>query len=504
MNLAAAFTTSAERNAGRPAVFWGEQTCSYEMLLRKTRHLAGHLQHDLGVKPGDRVGLWLKNCPEFVPALFGSLLAGGVVVPINSFLKPDEVSFLLGDAQIDVLITDATTSEAWPRLSTARPQLRFCEVKPFGKADTQANLLADHESRIPLSPFPDRCEADLAVLIYTSGTTGRPKGAMLSHGNLLANVESCRQVLAAVEVDRFVVLLPMFHSFMLCVGVLLPLLVGGSIVLIKSLHPPKNILLEILQHQATILPAIPQFFRTLANAHVPKDFPLRVCVSGGAPLPVEILREFNEKVPGMPLIEGYGLSEASPVVSMNPLAGPWKAGSIGLPIPDVEVSIQNDAGEILPVGQTGEICVRGGNVMQGYWNQPEESAKALRHGWLLTGDIGHRDPDGYFYITDRKKDMLLVNGINVYPREIEEIIYRFPGVKEAAVIGVADPRKGEQPVAFVAGNDGTRLEEKALLQFVRERLADYKVPRRVVFMPALPRTATGKILKTSLRHQTQS
>src|SRR5258707_9520994 len=187
----------------------------------------------------------------------------------------------------------------------------------------------------------------------------------------------------------------------------------------------------------------------------------------------------------IPLLEGYGLSEASPVVSMNPLAGPWKAGSIGVPVPDVEISVQNDAGDILPTGQTGEICVRGGNVMLGYWNQPEESARVLRNGWLLTGDMGHRDKDGYFFITDRKKDMLLVNGINVYPREIEEVIYQFPGVKEAAVIGVPDPRKGEQPVAFVSLSEGAQLEERELLQFLKQRLADYKVPRRGVLLSHL-------------------
>ena len=324
---------------------------------------------------------------------------------------------------------------------------------------------------------------------------------MLSHGNLLHNVESCRQVLQAVSFDRFVVLLPLFHSFMLCVGILLPLIVGGSIVLIKSIHPPKNVLDEIVRRQATILPAIPQFFRTLANTPIPADMPLRLCISGAAPLPVEILREFNDKFP-VPLLEGYGLSEASPVVSMNPIQGPWKVGSIGIPIPDVEMSVQDEKGAHLGTGEVGEICVRGGNVMQGYWNQPQETKKALHNGWLLTGDVGYRDAEGYYYITDRKKDMLLVNGINVYPREIEEVIYQFPGVKEAAVVGLPDARKGEQPVAFVAASDGVILDEKAVLQFVRGKLADYKVPRRVVFVSSLPRNATGKILKTELRERT--
>jgi long-chain acyl-CoA synthetase len=305
-------------------------------------------------------------------------------------------------------------------------------------------------------------------------------------------------VLQAVSFDRFVLLLPMFHSFMLTVGIALPLLVGGSVVLIKTLQSPRAIINEALARQATILPAIPQFFRALANAPLPEQFSLRLCISGAAPLPREVLKEFNDRFP-IPLLEGYGLSEASPVVSMNPIQGPWKAGSIGVPIPDVAMSVQNDAGEHLPPDSIGEICVRGGNVMRGYWNQPDETAKALRDGWLLTGDIGYRDADGYYYITDRKKDMLLVNGINVYPREIEEVLYEFPGVKEAAVVGVPDARRGEQPLAFVAAKDNTVLDERELLLFLKERLADYKLPRRVVFIASLPRNPTGKILKTALR-----
>jgi len=231
--------------------------------------------------------------------------------------------------------------------------------------------------------------------------------------------------------------------------------------------------------------------------------PFRVAVSGAAPLPVQVLKDFETKFK-IPLIEGYGLSEASPVVTKNPLHGDHKPGSIGLPVPNVEVSIQNDDGGMLGTNETGEICVRGGNVMLGYWNKPEETAKAIRNGWLLTGDIGYRDTDGYYFITDRKKDMLLVNGINVYPREIEEVIYQFPGVKEAAVVGGPDARRGEQPIAFVVVIEGTRLDEKALLQFLKGKLADYKLPKRVIGLPALPRNATGKILKTSLRELSAS
>jgi len=490
MNLFTAFASAATAHAAKPAVFWGEAEVSYAQLLDLTSRAAARLGGESGVRPGDRVGLWLHNCPEFIPALFGVLAAGAVVVPINNFLKADEVTHILDDADIAVLITDHAQAEGVGRLKEHRPGMRVLTLEEL--------LRPPSAETAPTAMTSAATADDLAVLIYTSGTTGRPKGAMLTHGNLLSNIESCRQVLAAFDGDRFVVLLPMFHSFMLTVGVLLPLIVGGSLLLIKSLHSPKNIFAEIFARGATILPAVPQFFRTLAQVQLPPGLPLRLCISGGAPLPLEILREFTDRMP-MPLIEGYGLSEASPVCALNPIKGPWKAGSIGRAIPDVELSVQDDDGRLLDIGQTGEICVRGPNVMCGYWKQPDETAKSLRDGWLLTGDIGHRDTDGYFFITDRKKDMLLVNGINVYPREVEEIIYQFPGVREAAVIGVPDARRGEQPLAFVALTEGQTLDERALMHFVRERLADYKVPRRIVVLPHLPHNATGKILKTALR-----
>ncbi|MBN2506607.1 MAG: long-chain fatty acid--CoA ligase [Verrucomicrobia bacterium] len=493
MNLATAFLNTARTHPDKPAVLWGEASFTYGPMARQAVALARHLQERFGLEPGARVGLWLRNRPEFVPALFGILQAGAVVVPINNFLKPGEVRFILEDAEVDLVVTEASMEAHFPELVAGRPQLAFWTVESLGELPAAESLPAGVEPA-------GRRESDLAVIIYTSGTTGHPKGAMLSNGNLLHNVGSCRQMLSAVDADRFVVILPMFHSFMLTVGVFLPLLVGGSLIVVKSLHPPKSILQEIVHHGGTILPCIPQFFRTLAHASLPVSLPLRLCISGGAPLPGEILREFNARMP-MPLLEGYGLSEASPVVCLNPVLGPWKAGSIGVPIPGVEVAVCNDAGEFLPPGVTGEICVRGGNVMLGYWNQPEATAQVLRHGWLLTGDVGHRDAEGYFYITDRKKDMLLVNGINVYPREIEEVLYRLPGVREAAVIGVPDSRKGEHPLAFVALQEGQPDDAPSILHFLRGHLADYKIPRRVVFLNALPRNAAGKVLKTVLRQQ---
>ncbi len=489
MNLVSSFASSVHKHKHKIALFWGEREYSYQELWSQTRAVSAHLKTQLRANPGDRVGLWLKNCPEFIPAFFAILDCGAVVVPINNFLKPDEVCYIVNDAGIDILITDADLATHHRALAAVRPGLKLLKVEDF------STLPKPHS---PEHAGPESTESELAVLIYTSGTTGRPKGAMLSHGNLLHNVESCRIVLQTVEADRFAVLLPLFHSYMLTVGMLLPLIVGSSMVLVKSLHPVRNVLQEILQRRATALPAIPQFYRSMVNATIPVPLPLRLCISGAAPLPVQVLHEFEAKF-HIPLIEGYGLSEASPVVTKNPLDGTRKPGSIGPPIPNVEVSIQDDMGRELGPGEIGELCVRGGNVMLGYWNHPEETAKVMRKGWLLTGDIGYRDTEGYYFITDRKKDMLLVNGINVYPREIEEILYQFPGVKEAAVVGKPHSRKGEQPVAFVAPNDGAVIEAKALLQFVRRKLAHYKVPRSVVLLPALPRNATGKILKTVLR-----
>ncbi len=487
MNLASAFAASVEKRREKIAIYWGEKEFSYAAIFGQVCAVVAELTGRLGVKPGDRVALWVKNCPEFVPAVFGILSAGGVVVPINNFLKPAEISYILNDSGANVLITDAELAVHFEMLKARQPSLKLLRIEEF------ASETANRQS-----PVANQAESDLAALLYTSGTTGHPKGAMLTHGNFLHNVSSCVEALKVQEDERVIVALPQFHSFMFTVGTLLPMLCGGGILLLKTLHPFKQVLEDVVRHRGTILPAVPSFYRAVLALPEFGKLPLRLCISGGAPLPVEVFNEFTRRFP-FPLREGYGPTESSPVATVNPIYGINKPGSIGKPIPNVELSIRDEAGKELPAGATGEICIRGGNVMRGYWNQPEETARVLRDGWLYTGDVGCRDADGYYFITDRKKDMLLVNGINVYPREIEEIIYQFPGVKEAAVVGMPDPRRGEQPVAFVSPLEGQTLDERALLQFVRGKLADYKVPKRVIFMPVLPRNTTGKILKTTLR-----
>ena len=481
MNLAIAFSNCARQHAQKKAIFWGDREISYAEILAQSQKVAAHLQNQLGVKPGDRVALWLKNCLEFVPCVFGILQAGVVVVPINNFLKPAEVAYILNDGRIDVMITEAELAKHSAELKTARPSLKFFQI------EESAGLAAPASE----PQTPSSSEKDLAVIIYTSGTTGKPKGAMLSHGNLLHNVESCRIVLESVPDDSFAVLLPLFHTYMMTVGIFLPFTTGGSIVLVKSLNPPRAMLQEIFSRRASILPAVPSFYRMMLAAQIPTPQPIRIFISGSAPLPMQTLREFEEKF-NVPLIEGYGLSEASPVVSKNPLRGAHKAGSIGIPIPNVEMSVQDESGKMLGANETGEICVRGGNVMMGYWNQPEETQKVMRGDWLLTGDVGHRDADGYYYITDRKKDMLIVNGINVYPREIEEVIYHFPGVKEAAVIGVPDERRGEQPLAFVAAAEGRRSIKRRCYSSSTPSLRITKHPSKSSSCPCCPKMRREK------------
>jgi long-chain acyl-CoA synthetase len=469
------------------AVFWGGTRISYSGLQAHIHSYANALHVDIGIHKGDRVGILLKNCPEFIYALYGALMTGAVVVPINNFLKAPEIQHIATDANLKCLITSDDFDEITGVLQGPR-------IVTVTELEEPTTARAVH--------WPTIDSTDLALIIYTSGTTGKSKGAMLSHRNIASNIHSCICELDGTPDDRLVLLLPMFHSFMLTVCIFTPLSIGAGIVLIKSVQPFKQALKEIIRNQATILVGIPQLFQAMAQADVPFWLhwllKLRLAVSGAAPLASETLTAFGRKY-WFPLIEGYGLSEASPVVSLNPIHGLRKPGSVGLPITDVEVKILDDAGRELPTGEVGEICVRGPNVMVGYFNQPEATSDALRHGWLYTGDLGKKDEDGYIYIVDRRKEMLLVRGMNVYPREIEEVIYQFDNVKEAAVVSRPDEKRGEAPVAFVVPVEGAKLQADEIQRFCRERLADYKLPREIRIVDALPHTVTGKIAKLELK-----
>ena len=483
----AQFDAVAAAQPRKVCIFWGRDRITNAALSGRIQAYGARLQAGYGVRQGDRVGILLKNCPEFIVALYAALKSGATVVPINNFLKAPEIQHIVDDCQIKCLVTSGDFEETLAKLQRVT-------VAP----------LAELERGVAANPphWPAVAPTDLAVIIYTSGTTGKSNGAMLTHANITSNVRSCVKALEETKDDRLTLLLPMFHSFMLTVCIFTPLSMGAGIVLIKSIQPFKMAMREIIRNRATILMGIPQLFQALADAKIPFwlhwVLKLRLAVSGAAPLPGETLTKFDRKF-RFPLLEGYGLSEASPVVSFNPIRGIRKAGSVGLPLPDIEVKIFDDHGRELPPGQVGEIVVRGPNVMQGYYNQPEETAASLRDHWLHTGDMGRKDDDGYIFIVDRRKEMLLVRGMNVYPREIEEVLHQFPNVREAAVVPKADEKRGEVPIAFVSPVDGATLEPDEILRFCRDQLADYKIPREIRVVDALPRTATGKIAKVELK-----
>lgn len=485
--IIAQFDAVVARQPRKVCLYWGGDRFTNANLAGHIQRYGAQLQAGHGVGQGDRVGILLKNCPEFIFALYAILKSGATVVPINNFLKAPEIQHIVDDCQIKCLITSADFDETIAKIS-----------------GVTAIHLKELERGAPATPpkWPAIAPEDLAVIIYTSGTTGKSKGAMLSHGNIASNVRSCIKALEETSEDRLTLLLPMFHSFMLTVCIFTPLSMGAGIVLIKSVQPFKAAMREIIRNRATILVGIPQLFQALADAKIPFWLhwllKLRLAVSGAAPLPGQTLVKFDQKF-HFPLLEGYGLSEASPVVSFNPIRGVQKPGSVGLPLPNIEVKIFDDHAHELPPGQVGEIAVRGPNVMLGYYNHREETAAVLRDNWLYTGDMGKKDSDGYIYIVDRRKELLLVRGMNVYPREIEEVLYQFPNVREAAVVAKPDEKRGEVPIAFVTAVNGAKLEPNEILRFCRDRLADYKIPREVRIVDSLPRTATGKIAKLELK-----
>jgi long-chain acyl-CoA synthetase len=350
-------------------------------------------------------------------------------------------------------------------------------------------------------------ENDLAVILYTSGTTGHPKGAMLSHYNLISNAYDCARALKINCRQTFICILPLFHSFAATVCMNLPFSAGAKTVILKSIKPFKR---GIRKNRINIFVGIPSMYTVLNNIKLPRIFhtpliklfnPVKLCVSGAAALPVDTFKQFEAKF-RISLIEGYGLTEASPVVTLNPIKGIRKPGSIGLSMsPKIELKIVDDKDNALEPGHIGELLVKGPNVMQGYFRQPEESLKALKNGWLYTGDMAKFDKSGYVYIVGRKKEMINVRGLNVYPREIEEVLYQNPKVKEAAVIGIEDPHRGEVPKGFVVLKDNAEAASHELLQYLRQRLAAYKIPKTIELRGSLPKNSTGKILKRLLKNE---
>ncbi|MDT8904016.1 class I adenylate-forming enzyme family protein [Anaeroselena agilis] len=473
--------------------FHGKETVAYGRFRAEVAAYRAFLHH-AGVKAGDNVGLISRNAAEFVYAYMAVVSLGAVVVPLNFQLTAREIAYIINDARIRHLITAETLSLG--------AELDRCgyqgELAQYAIPALKARLAAE---TFPPAPDIDATlgEDSPCVIIYTSGTTGNPKGAVLTHGNLVSNAAAFREALPIDAADNVLCVLPMYHCFAWTCAVLNPLLCGASITVLDG-FTPKETIAAVKQHGVTVMYGVPPMYNLLARAGEADDLAgIRFFVSGGAPLPEKIARQFREKY-GRPIIEGYGLSEASPVVTLNP-PDKTKYYSIGKPLPGLEVRIAGPKGEPVAPGTVGEIIVKGPSVMQGYHNLPLETSVALRDGWLHTGDLAYRDTEWYFYIVDRLKDLIIANGENVYPREIEELLYAYPGVAEAAVIGVPDELRGQAVRAYLVLADGHTLDKKAVRDYLAANLAAYKLPRDYIVLDALPKNQTGKILKRVLRDQ---
>ncbi len=492
MNLADSLARTAADHPDRVAIRLGEDTLTYRDLDDASARVAG-LLGARNVGPGDPVGLMLPNVPQFAVVYFGVLRAGGVVVPMNPLLKAREVAYYLGDSGASVIFAwHGAASEVEVGAKEADAEAIVVDPATFGDRLATA---------VPAPQVVDRAGADTAVILYTSGTTGHPKGAELTHDNLIKNAEVTGRDLLQIGPDDVIFGgLPLFHSFGQTCTLNTAVAAGATLTVLPRFDPAQALRM-LADHHATVFAGVPTMYSALLHVPDRADYEvsaLRVAVSGGAAMPVEVLRQFEDAF-GCIVLEGYGLSETSPVASFNHPDRERKPGSIGTPIRGVEMRVVDEAGNALPQGEVGEIAIRGHNIMKGYWRKPEATADAISaDGWFRTGDVGRVDEDGYYYIVDRKKDLIIRGGYNIYPREIEEVLYEHPAVAEAAVVGMPHAELGEEVGAAVVLKPGTFASEDELRGFVKAQVAAYKYPRRVWFVDALPKGPTGKILKREI------
>ncbi len=520
---------SVRRWADRTAIAYYGSKWSYRRLWEESERFAAALRR-AGVGPGDRVALYLPNVPAYPIAFFATLRLGATVVQVSPLYLGQDLARLLRDSSPKALVTleilypnvaKVRSEYAVPTVFVARLRDFYpAHVRPFVNTvlrrqnhptefPTDAWVRPWKESLAPSGPVPlakSDPRSTVAVLQYTGGTTGRPKAAVLTHRNLVANVVQGNAWNIRLEPGNEVVLaaIPLFHIYGLTVALLMGFASGATVVL--QTRPEIRELLKLIdRYQPTQFPGVPALYQAfnrqpdLAKYQIRS---IRYCVSGSAPLPVEVQRKFEE-LTGAMLVEGYGLSETSPITHVNPLSGERRIGSIGVPVPETDQRVVDlETGDrVLGPGEVGELSVRGPQVMQGYYGQREETDLVLKDGWFRTGDVARIEPDGFAYIVDRKKDMVNVGGMKVYPREVEEVLFQHPGVADAAAVGVPDPEHGEVIKAFVVRKPGSTVTEDELIAFVRERIAHYKAPRTVEFRDALPRSAVQKVLRRALRDE---
>jgi long-chain acyl-CoA synthetase len=513
---------SAREFSNSTALDFIGKSISYKELNEISDRVARFLL-DSGIRNG-RVILGLPNTPHYVAVYYGTLKTGSTVVQCNPMYTEREMRHIAENSEAKLMFA---LEQMYPRVKPLLDdgtieKLIICKIEDFLKFPL--NILFGFkkqkvkiESRkevlfwkdvLRLSPTSERVEVnpkdDVAVFQYTGGTTGLPKAVMLTHFNLVANIYQLMEWFPDLSnKDVFIGALPYFHSYGMTTSMNLPLAIGAKIVLIPDPRDLKRVLDSIHKHRATIYCGVPTMYNAINNYPDVKKYDLssiKACISGAAPLPVEVKKEF-EALTGGKLVEGYGLSETSPVTHANPVNGVNKEGSIGLPLPDTIAVIVDAEGNVLPMGEVGEIAIKGPQVMKGYYKMDDETRETLVNGWLLTGDVGKIDEDGYFYIVDRKKDMIIAGGYNIYPREVEEVLYEHPDIVEAAVIGVPDPKRGETVKAFVVLKEGSQVTAEDIEKFCRERLAPYKVPRIIEFRSELPKSQVGKVLRRVLKEE---
>jgi long-chain acyl-CoA synthetase len=490
-NLATTLVNTTDSYPDRTAVRLDDRALRYRDLDDLSGRVAAWLLRR-GITAGDRVGLMAPNTPEFLTLYYGILRAGAVVVPMNPQFKSREVDYYLSDSAASLALAwHGVADQAAKGAAGAGTDLVV--IEPSDLAGTLADVG-------PEPAIADRAPSDTAVILYTSGTTGQPKGAELTHANLLANVEVTRTTLLSLgPQDVLLGALPLFHSFGQTVAMGCAVASGACLTLLPRFDPVRA--LEIVKRdQVSVLMGVPTMYAAILHSggsSAGDAASLRLCVSGGAAMPGELMRAFEMAFDCM-ILEGYGLSETSPVASFNHPDRERKPGTIGQAIAGVEMRVQNDDGDPLPADEIGEIAIRGDNVMKGYWRRPEETAEAMAGGWFRTGDLGRMDPEGYFSIVDRKKDMIIRGGLNVYPREVEEVLYEHPAVLEAAVIGVPDQMLGEEIAAAVVLKPGATADPGELREHVKSQLAAYKYPRHVWIMEELPHGGSGKVLKRAI------
>lgn len=497
MNIRRILQKSTEAFPDKTLIIFKDAEITYREFSGQVDRLANSFRN-IGIKPNEKVGLLMFNSVEYLVSYFAIATVGAVAVPLNSALTSHEMAYQLSDSDVVAIISDESLIDKVKVAQQSVPHLRHIISTKSGKDLNISSLISTGSDETLVD---DKLPADVMHLIYTSGTTGLPKGAMITHGNITWMVNRLNTFYSEEHGDSFISALPLFHAYGKLQCFLAPINAGATIIIVERFDPV-GVMQIISKYKATVFFGVPTMYNLIVNSEEVKNYDLkslRVCVSGGASLPVEILKSFKEKT-GVPIAEGYGLSEVTVLTHCNPIAGLQKPGSIGPVIPGIEAKIvRENSIELALPGEVGELVVKGPNVMTGYYKKEEETRKFMVGGWLHTGDLSRVDEDGYYYIVDRIKDMYIWGGRNVYPREIEEVLFAHSKVNEAAVVGIPDSTYGEAGRAFIVLRQGMNATEGEIMEYLKERVAKYKLPKNICFVDELPKNSVGKILKRELR-----